>query len=454
MQLHKLRPFLRIAAYLLVLSTGSNAQIPDLALEEYVTGLTRPTDIASANDGRLYISEIGGTIRVIDQQGTLLPSAFLSIGHLLQDQLWNGIFGIAFHPDYQTNGYFYVKYIRSDGFFVVSRFERDPTNPNYSDANTERVIIVVPYEGGHRGGDIAFGADGFLYIPTGDGAPGGRGDAGDPLGLSQNLSSYLGKILRIDVDYAAPYGIPPSNPYQVPGDGIPDEIWGVGLRNPWRISFDRQTGDGWLGDNGQDGWEEVDFFSNGQAGGINYGWNCFEGTHAYATCSTSGTYTNPVFEYPGYDNNGSQSASVVGGYVYRGERYPSMQGWYLFADYASGNLMGLSTHATQVPQFFDAGSIMSNPTSFGEDDAGEIYVATFFEGKIFRVKTNLIESVQSGDWNSPTSWSCLCIPDATNKVLVNYTHTIAISGQNTLVHSIRVLGNLQFNGGTINILSQ
>ncbi|WP_373514296.1 sorbosone dehydrogenase family protein, partial [Persicitalea sp.] len=356
---------LGVAMYSYILSPVTYAQVPDLTYEVYVSGLTRPTDIAAAQDGRLYVSEIGGNIRIIDQEGMVLPSAFLSIGYLLKDQLWDGVFGIVFHPNYTTNRYFFVKYIRADGYFVVSRFRTDATNPNYANPNTEQVVLAIPYDGGHRGGDIAFGADGYLYIPTGDGSPGGRGEIGDLPHLAQNLTSIKGKILRIDVDGASPYRIPASNPYQTPGDGIPDEIWGLGLRNPWRISFDRQTGDGWIGDNGQDGWEEVDFFSASHSGGINFGWSCYEGTHAYASCPQSASYTNPVFEYPGYDHNGGQSASVVGGYVYRGQRYPSLWSWYIFADYASGHLMGVSSDSTLAPASFEADFTLSNPVSFG-----------------------------------------------------------------------------------------
>jgi glucose/arabinose dehydrogenase len=176
--------------------------------------------------------------------------------------LWQGIQGFAFHPNYPQNGYFYVKYLSNvTGGIVVSRFTRQTNNPNAADPNSEQTLLSIPNVDGHAGGDIAFGADGYLYIPLGDNKAGQRGEVGDPLHLSQNLGLFNGKIFRIDVNNGSPYAIPPSNPYQQPNDNIPDEIWARGVRNPWRISFDRQTGDFWMGDNGQDGYEEVDFLA-------------------------------------------------------------------------------------------------------------------------------------------------------------------------------------------------
>ncbi|HEV7348170.1 PQQ-dependent sugar dehydrogenase [Telluribacter sp.] len=428
------------------------AQPAVVQVQEYASGLTRPTDIASTHDGRLYVGEVGGKIRIISPAGALLPLPLLDISHKVRDTSWDGLFGLAFHPDYASNGYFFVKYIQKDGNFVVSRFQRDAENPDFSNPASEQIIITVPYQGGHRAGNIAFGADGYLYIPTGDGEAGGRGDVGDPEGVAQNLQSLKGKILRLDIDQGTPYSIPPTNPYISDGNNIPDEIWALGLRNPWRISFDKQTGDLWLGDNGQDGWEEIDFTPAGAAGGINYGWSCYEGTHPYNNCPTDISFTEPMFEYPGFNNNGNQPASVIGGSVYRGQRYPSLYGWYLFTDHASGKISSIYRNPDQTITTIDHGVQFSNPVAFGEDQAGELYVATFFEGKIYRIKTNETESVQSGNWSTSSTWSCHCLPSGTEKVLVSPGHTVTIQDQSPQVRGLHVVGQVEFlNEGILHL---
>ncbi|WP_247234043.1 PQQ-dependent sugar dehydrogenase [Telluribacter sp. SYSU D00476] len=421
------------------------AQPAVVQVQEYASGLTRPTDIASVHDGRLYVAEVGGKIRIISPGGLLLPLPLLDISHKLSDTEWNGIFGLAFHPNYASNGYFFVKYIGKDGSLVVSRFQRDATNPDFSNPASEQIIITVPYQGGHRAGDIAFGADGYLYIPTGDGEPGGRGEVGDPTGVAQNLQSLKGKILRVNVDQGTPYSIPPTNPYISNGDNIPDEIWALGLRNPWRISFDKQTGDLWLGENGQDGWEEIDFTPAGTAGGVNYGWSCYEGTHPYNNCPASSSFTNPIYEYPGFNNNGNKSASVIGGYVYRGQRYPTLYGRYLFTDNASGRIGSIYRNLDQTTTVTDHGVQLTNPVAFGEDQAGELYVATFFEGKIYRIKTNEIESIQSGNWSTPSTWSCHCLPSGTEKAIISPGHTVTIQDQSPQVRGLHIVGQIEFH---------
>jgi len=347
------------------------------------------------------VVEQDGLIRILHTDGSITPTPFLDLTDRVRSPAngggnEQGLLSVAFPPDYTHKGYFYVYYTNEDGNNVVARFHLTG-DPNLADpASEERILLLQhPGEDNHNGGQLAFGADGYLYIGTGDG-----GGGGDPNGNAQNPASLLGKILRIDVEYtvppasyalylpciqnnegqyqASPYRIPPDNPF-VNTPGYRGEIWSMGMRNPWRFSFDRQTHDLWIGDVGQNIYEEVDFQPASSAGGENYGWNVWEGKHCYnaSTCDSTGM-TPPVAEY-----DHGQGCSITGGYVYRGTDYPALQGIYLYADYCSGKIWGLQYDGTwQSQKLLDSGL---NISSFGEGESGEVYLADLSGGAIYRV---------------------------------------------------------------------
>jgi len=365
-----------------------NAQ-PQIELQLLTSGLNEPVGIVNAGDNRLFILEQRGLVRIIDDEGTLMESPFLDISDIVsQSGFERGLLGLAFHPDYSENGYFYINYTReSDGTTIVSRFSADSTDQNLADRNSEIQLLTVeqPYAN-HNGGQLLFGPDGYLYIALGDG-----GSAGDPQNNGQDLTTMLGKILRIDINAEndAGYGIPPDNPF-VDDNAALDEIWAYGLRNPWRNSFDRYTGDFWIADVGQGEREEINFQPAGSEGGENYGWRCYEGNLPYNTedCSGNENMVPPVFDY---NHQGSGcTGSVTGGYVYRGAKFNGMFGVYIFADYCTGRLYTVN----QNPEGFEglpAGNLdATEVTSFGEDQFGEIYVVMQNAGEIYKV-------VETGD---------------------------------------------------------
>lgn len=321
---------------------------------QIASGLVRPVDLQADGSGRLYIVEKIGHIHVY-QNGALVDAPFLNIEDRVNDDSNEmGLLGLAFHPDFTQNGYFYVNYTGSGGDTFVSRFQAsgDSADPN-SELNLLR--INQPFRN-HNGGALAFGPDGYLYIGTGDG-----GSAGDPQGNGQSLDTLLGKILRIDVDSAQPYAIPADNPFG-------NEIWHYGLRNPWRISFDVQTGDLFMGDVGQNVWEEINFVPAGSRGGLNFGWNAYEGSHVYKNVETSGELVFPAVEY----SHAEGGCSVTGGYVYRGSM-PEWNGIYLYGDYCTGYVWGLINvnGQWQARLMFEANIRI---TSFGQDESGEVYL--------------------------------------------------------------------------------
>lgn len=354
----------------------------DFDLQLVASGFTRPVDIAHAGDGRLFIVEQRGLIKIIDESGQVLSTPFLNIDPRVNSGAnERGLLGLAFHPDYANNGYFYVNYTNNSGHTTVSRFEVSAANPNVGNPDSELILLTVnqPYSN-HNGGDLNFGPDGYLYIGMGDG-----GSGGDPQNYSQNRQSLLGKMLRIDVNSGSPYGIPADNPF-VNETETRDEIWALGLRNPWRFSFDRQTGDMWIGDVGQNAWEEVDFQPASSTGGENYGWRCYEGFNAYNTsgCNSADTYVRPVHHYA---NSGSNpGCSVTGGYVYRGEDFPALQGMYIYADYCSGRMWSIKPDGqggwVNQDLYFNGSNEYS---SFGENHVGELFVATLSLGRIYRL---------------------------------------------------------------------
>lgn len=366
---------------------------PALVLEPFASGLSVPVDITHPGDKRIFIVEKGGRIQIVAMDGSVQNTPFLDIsGRVNSVSNERGLLGLAFHPDYVTNGYFFVNYTNNSGDTRVSRFSRDPADPDRADPNSEKIILTVDQpQANHNGGDLCFGPDGYLYIGLGDG-----GGAGDPNNFAQTTSSLLGKMLRIDVNTTdeAPYAIPESNPF-VNDPNVRDEIWNIGLRNPWRFSFDRETGDLWIADVGQGQWEEIHFQATGSAGGENYGWRCFEGNAPYNTsgCGPAGQYTAPVHVYA--HRSGGCGGSITGGFVYRGSRHPDLQGHYVYADYCTGMISSLAPDGngdwtnTNLLDWNDFQIV-----SFGEDSEGEILMAAIGQGALYRVRTMVTDVIE------------------------------------------------------------
>jgi glucose/arabinose dehydrogenase len=338
------------------------------------SGLQRPLALSGDRQGRLLVLEQPGRIRLVDASG-LLPTPFMDISARVGSKgNEQGLLGIALHPKYTQNGFFYVNYTDLQGNTVIARYTAGASR-NSASPDSEQILLRVkqPYAN-HNGGSLAFGPDGFLYMGLGDG-----GSAGDPQGNGQNLNSLLGKLLRIDINQGSPYTIPDGNPFK--GGGGKPEIWAYGLRNPWRFSFDRATGDLYIGDVGQDTWEEIDFLPAGSPGGSNFGWNFREGLHDFKGSAPAGlVMTDPIFEY-----KHPTGCSVSGGSVYRGAAIAEMQGIYLFGDYCNGKIWGLLRGADgqwQNKLLFQSGAFLS---SFGEDDQGEMYLTDNNAGVVLKL---------------------------------------------------------------------
>lgn len=396
-------PIFLLISLVLALSFGETAEgiaQPTIELTTFASGFSSPTSIAHAHDGRLFITQRNGVIRIIDNGGQILPNPFLDINPIVINaggQSEQGLLGLAFHPNFQFNGFFYLNYIGNDGNTRISRFSVSASNPNIADANSEEIIMVIPQPfANHNGGCLQFGPDGYLYIGMGDG-----GAFDDPQNNGQNRLSLLGKMLRIDVDNGFPYSIPTTNPF-ADDDFTLDEIWALGLRNPWRFSFDRLTGDMWIGDVGQGQWEEVNFQPASSSGGENYGWRCYEGTEPYiGSCSSGDSLIFPVAQYP--HPSGFGCASITGGFVYRGLNYPDLYGWYIYADYCSQEIWGVHQLGTEwehvmLGDFAGPYSFVS----FGENHSGEIFVATL-QGTIYRIQSTLCNSLAA---TSQTTVDC------------------------------------------------
>lgn len=358
-----------------------NIQIPnpdDYAWKVVAEGLTQPTDITGAADGsnRLFVLEKRGLIRIIlnDQ---LQPTPFLDITDRVgSNSSEQGLLGLAFHPRFDENGYLYVNYTDRNGDTRISRFT---ASGDRVDSRSEKLLLTEkqPYAN-HNGGALKFGPDGYLYIALGDG-----GSQGDPFDNAQSGNSLLGKILRIDVDNGEPYAIPADNPF-VNINGVSPEIWAFGLRNPWRISFDPFTGDIWIGDVGQNAREEINRAPSGAPGGLNFGWNKMEGSLPFEG-NNRPEFTAPLAEY-----TRSFGCSVTGGYVYAGQALPEWQGIYFYGDYCSGNVWGLPAGVGTAPDTLTAAALLFetgfNISTFGVDDAGELYLANYSNGDIYRLE--------------------------------------------------------------------
>jgi glucose/arabinose dehydrogenase len=363
-----------LAAMILIAATASADEI---ALRSLAGGLDKPTSIVNAGDSRLFITQQSGRIVIFD--GTRIVSQpFLDISTLISTGEERGLLGLVFHPHYRDNGFFYIDYTNTDGNSVIARYSVSPSDPNRADAASEQILLTIaqPYPN-HNGGELQFGPDGYLYIGMGDG-----GSAGDPQNRAQSLSTLLGKLLRIDVDNTSTYRIPPSNPFVNRAGALP-EIWAYGVRNPWRFSFDRLTGDLWIADVGQDLYEEVDFQPATSSGGENYGWRKMEGLHCYnpSTNCNDGTIVLPVVEYSHADG----SCSITGGYRYRGTQWPRLFGTYFYGDYCSGKIWGASpgTGGTFIARLLIDTEMAF--TTFGEDVSGELYVADYNAGVLYSI---------------------------------------------------------------------
>jgi glucose/arabinose dehydrogenase len=349
-------------------------------LETVVKGLNQPISVTNdrVNAGRLYIIEKGGAI-LIEQDGKVSQTPFLDItGKVGSSGSEQGLLGLVFHPDYKTNRFFYVDYTDRNGNTIIARYTAAADGMTADPASAKQIMEIDQPYANHNGGQLAFGPDGMLYIGMGDG-----GSEGDPLGNGQKTTTLLGKILRIDVDHGDPYAIPPDNPF-ANGDGGKPEIWDFGFRNPWRFSFDRQTGDLYIGDVGQAKWEEIDHIVAGTKGGLNFGWKIMEGAHCYApatNCDQSGLVL-PIseIEHPA-------GCAIIGGYVYRGSQYPQLNGVYFYTDYCSGAVWAV-THAASgawtTTRVIKSPSTYAGYSSFGEDLAGELYV-TDLNGALYRL---------------------------------------------------------------------
>ncbi|MTE25318.1 PQQ-dependent sugar dehydrogenase [Winogradskyella ouciana] len=369
----------------------------DLELELFASGLDRPVNLKHAGDDRLFAAEQDGIIKIINADGSVNTTPFLDIEARVESGgSEEGLLGLAFHPNYATNGYFFVNYTRdvvgqTDNETVVSRFTRSSTDPSQADPNSELIILTYtqPFTN-HNGGELQFGPDGYLYISSGDG-----GSGGDPQDNGQDLGTLLGKLLRIDVNNSTmsnPYAIPTDNPF-IGTAGARGEIWAYGLRNPWKFSFDRLNDDIWIADVGQSAREEINNAPSTSAG-LNYGWRCYEGNNTYNTsgCPPMSSLTFPVAEYA---HSGGR-CSITGGYRYRGSEFPGFNGLYFFADVCTQEIGYIEFENGTWNSTFEgfSGSLVA----FGEDINGELYICSL-GGDISKLVDNSL-STEDFDLNN------------------------------------------------------
>lgn len=354
-----------LAISVLCVVSTANAQ---LTLTPFVNNVAKVTDITNCGDNRLFIVEQAGRIRISDLSGNLNATPYLSITGRVNDATSEqGLLGLAFSPAYSSDGRFYVNYINNSGNTVISRFHVSASNPDVADSLNEEILFTVtqPYPN-HNGGSMHFGPDGYLYISLGDGGAGG-----DPGNRAQNKMEMLGKLHRINVNVPNGYSIPGSNPFYGATNANP-HIWAYGLRNAWRTSFDRITGDQWIADVGQNLWEEVNFQPAASTGGENYGWRCYEAFNVYDTvgCLSAGSFVEPEIQYGHFPG-----CSVTGGYVYRGGQYSNWFGHYFFTDYCTGQIQSLSPSGPGTFTLNSFGTFSGYEyTTFGEDRYGELYI--------------------------------------------------------------------------------
>jgi len=387
-----MRYWILLLACTLLFVTGVAAQQPrdtdpdttQVMLTPVAEGFTRALYVTNAGDGsgRLFVLEQGGKVSIIAADDTLLSTPFLDLtnqvsgdanGFLYSER---GLLGLAFHPDYAENGKFYVNYTERDTHATVIAEYRVSADANLAEPASGRELLRIeqPFAN-HNGGHMAFGPDGYLYISSGDG-----GSAGDPLGHGQNPLTLLGSILRIDVNTAAApfaYAIPADNPFVGTTNGLP-EVWAYGVRNVWRFSFDRLTGDLYMGDVGQNIYEEINFHPANTAGGQNYGWNVYEGFHLFSGAAALTDATAPILEYPHQEGD----CSVTGGYVYRGEAIPTLQGAYLFGDFCSGRVRYAYLQTDGLWRMARLMQTTYAISSFGEGEDGELYLVHYGSSRV------------------------------------------------------------------------
>ncbi|MFZ0549148.1 MAG: PQQ-dependent sugar dehydrogenase, partial [Candidatus Promineifilaceae bacterium] len=339
------------------------------------------TGMEFMDDGRLFVSEVTGQIYIVETDGTVNPTLFIDLGDRVGSDGKQALSSFVFHPQFETNVLFYVNYTDSQNITHLSRFHTMPSDPDQGDPNSEETMLtVVQPTDLHNGAGMVFGPDGYLYFGMGDG-----GGFDDPSDNGQNGQTYLGAIMRVDVDGAFPYEIPPDNPF-VGNPDVLDEIWALGLRNPWRTAFDSATDDFYIADVGESLWEEIDFEEAGSGGGNNYGWRCYQGFYPYITdgCGSAENYTFPV-----YVRTHHTMCAIIGGYVYRGSLYPMMDGHYLFADYCSGRVRGLLKQPDDAFEVASTGRIYDGiVTTFGQAPDGELFAAA--HGDIYRITAETI----------------------------------------------------------------
>lgn len=356
---------MKTAVFFLALFFFNYSNSQTIGLETFASGFTSPVEISNAGDSRLFVVEKGGKIKILNSNKTTNATPFLDISTQVSTGSEQGLLGLAFHPNYASNGQFFINYTNLSGNTVIAKYTVDSGNPNIANSSSGSILLTIaqPFAN-HNGGTLKFGPDGFLYIGMGDG-----GSGGDPGNRAQNSTELLGKMLRIDVNTGSPYGIPPTNPYVgITGN---DEIWAVGLRNPWKFSFNRLNGDLWIADVGQNAIEEIDKVANPLTPGLNFGWRCYEGNTDYdtssGTCPAYASTVPPINQY----THGANRCSITGGYVYTGTTYPNFQNKYFFGDYCTAEIGWVNAAGTLTWNYDAAGVI----NTFGEDMNGELYVA-------------------------------------------------------------------------------
>lgn len=424
-------------------------------LQSFATGFTDPVSIANAGDSRLFVVERGGLIKILNANGTVNSTPFLNVSALVTAGGEKGLLGLAFHPNFATNGYFYINYTNTSSNTVIARYSVLAANPNVANSNSGVVLMTInqPY-GNHNGGDLKFGPDGFLYIGMGDG-----GNGGDPQGYAQNLTIdtnnpsrvFLGKMLRINVTTSttAPYyTIPPTNPYV--GQAGKEEIWAIGLRNPWKYSFDSANGNLWIADVGQNAREEINRTTAPLTAGLNYGWRCYEGNASFNTtgCPTQSSLTFPFVEI----NHSTGACSITGGYVYRGTQYPNLQGKYLFTDYCDSRIgIVTSTGALSYTSAFG-----NNFVAFGEDFNKELYIAAINNGTIYKIVDTSLSS-ESFEKNGfvifPNPAKEFFTISNTNNIVAKTISIYDVTGKNVLTKNVTETNIVDITGFSKGIYS-
>ncbi|MEM7573205.1 MAG: PQQ-dependent sugar dehydrogenase [Bacteroidota bacterium] len=392
-------------------SMQAQTEVPNLRMMDLGIGLIQPVDITyvRGDSNRLFILEKAGRVRIYDLVNQeLLAEPLLDISDRVRDSGERGCLGLVFHPDYLNNGRFFINYTTrtrlgyDNGTTLITEYVNPNPLADTMSANNEGILLAInqPFSN-HNGGSLAISPlDGYLYIGTGDG-----GGGGDPEDTAQNPGSLLGKILRIDIDFVGGsiYGIPPDNPYAASGDTLP-EIWAMGIRNPWRMSFDRDNGDFYIGDVGQNAREEIDFQAAGTPGGLDYGWDCREGFINYSgpssdSCQAGDIYTDPIVDMTHTNSGGF---SITGGYVYRGDSFPAIEGWYICADFVLSNWFLIKRDANgDWESFLQEVPEINSVSCFGEDAAGNLYAASL-GGRIYEVGADPLSSINQPMTGDPS----------------------------------------------------